>query len=679
METLDPQTDPITLELVHHGLIAIVRDMRASMMRTAYSSIIYENQDFSCVIVGADGQFLAQTPADNPIHIFPIPWSVRLVLERFSGNIVPGDIFLHNDPFTGGTHLNDVTMICPVHLENRLFTFTVVRAHWGDVGGMTPGSISGQATEIYQEGLRIPTVRIYDGGKPNEAVLDLIFANVRGERERRGDFSAALTSCRQGARKVEAMAEKYGAETLRSCIALLLDRAEAQMRARIAAVPDGCYAYEAYVESTGKVFEPLMARLQLTIRGSELTADFSGSSPQCEGPMNAGPALAATGVFVAVKSYLDPGEDVNQGAWRPVHTSAPERTFLNARPPAACGGMSEVRYIVDTATMGALAAACPDVATGDNKGPGGHVYVTGNDSSGKLFIFYEYPAGGTAAWQGGDGNNACRHFQEGDFASIEPVEAIENAYPLIIERCEIRRDSAGAGRWRGGFGLRRDVRLLVEHGLLSLLTDRNLLAPHGVCGGYASAGNRYTVRRDGCEIEPTAIPGKVSGFRLQRDDVVIVRTAGGGGYGEPLERPPEEVLRDVCEGYLTVQAAQASYGVVCAASQVDAEATEIERAKQRAGRTYVTLALWSGPEYEGSRRVLRLAREIADRAGVGQSDVLELVRPQGAPLRAWAHVLDEIGDRAYVGQFGLTILGAQPGDRVRLRRLSRWGIPALER
>ncbi|MBI2323265.1 MAG: hydantoinase B/oxoprolinase family protein [Chloroflexi bacterium] len=672
------QIDPITLELVQHGLVAVVREMRASMMRTAYSSIIYENQDFSCVIAGADGQFIAQTPADNPAHIFPIPWSVRKVLDRFGEDIYPGDLFLHNDPYTGGTHLNDMATICPVLLEKRLFAFTVVRAHWGDVGGMTPGSISGQATEIYQEGIRIPAMRVYDRGRPNQAVLDLIFANVRGERERRGDFTAALTSCHQGARKLEAMAEKYGAETLRACIARLLDRAEARMRERIAALPDGCHLYEAYVESTGKTFEPLMARLTLSIRDTEISADFGGSSPQCEGPTNVGPALAPTGVFVAVKSYLDPVESVNQGAWRPLHTSAPQGTFLNARPPAACGGMSEVRYVVDTATMGALAAALPDVATGDNKGPGGHVYVTGSDSSGKLFIFYEYPAGGTAAWNGGDGNNATRHFQEGDFASIEPVEAIENAYPLLIERCEIRRDSAGAGRWRGGFGLRRDVRLRVEHGLLSLLTDRNLLGPHGVCAGYVGVGNRYTVLRDGREIEPSAIPGKVSGFRLQRDDVVIVRTAGGGGYGDPLERPPHEVLRDVSEGYLTAEATRAYYGVVCAAGRVDDEATRLERAKRRVGRAYVTLAPWSGPEYEGSRRVLRLAREIAERAGIGQSDVVELVQPRGAPLRAWAHLVDEVGDRAYIGPFGLTVLRAQPGDRFWLRRLSPWGIPAPE-
>ncbi|MBI4505896.1 MAG: hydantoinase B/oxoprolinase family protein, partial [Chloroflexi bacterium] len=184
------QIDPITLELVQHGLVAVVREMRASMMRTAYSSIIYENQDFSCVIAGADGQFIAQTPADNPAHIFPIPWSVRKVLDRFGEDIYPGDLFLHNDPYTGGTHLNDMATICPVLLEKRLFAFTVVRAHWGDVGGMTPGSISGQATEIYQEGIRIPAMRVYDRGRPNQAVLDLIFANVRGERERRGDFTA---------------------------------------------------------------------------------------------------------------------------------------------------------------------------------------------------------------------------------------------------------------------------------------------------------------------------------------------------------------------------------------------------------------------------------------------------------------------------------------------------------
>ncbi|MBI4506367.1 MAG: hydantoinase B/oxoprolinase family protein, partial [Chloroflexi bacterium] len=492
MPTPVVHADPITLELVREGLIAVAREMRANMMRTAYSSIIYEGQDFSCAIVDHLGQLAAKSPVDNPLHIFPLTWSVRMVLEHVGGDIHPGDVFLHNDPYTGGTHLNDAATIYPVFLDEGLFAFTVVRVHWGDIGGMTPGSISGQATEIYQEGVRIPAIRIYERGKPNQAALDLIFANVRGERERRGDFTASLVSCQQAAKKLEAMAAKYGTETLRTCLARFIQRAEERMRQHIAGLPDGTYAYEAYTESTGRALEPLAARLALTVRGDELVADFSGSSPESEGPTNCGPALAPTAVLIIAKSYLDPSETVNHGAWLPLRTILPERSFLNARLPAACGGMNEARYAADTAMMGALAAVVPEAATGDNKGCGSHVYIGGHDDDGRSFLFYEYPAGGTGAWGGGDGNNTVRNFQEGDFASIQPVEAIENESPLLVERCEIRRDSAGAGRWRGGFGLRREVRLLAARGTLSILTDRNILRPHGVFGAEAGAGHRYT-------------------------------------------------------------------------------------------------------------------------------------------------------------------------------------------
>jgi N-methylhydantoinase B len=672
------QIDPITVELVHEGLIAIAREMRANMMRTGYSSIIYEGQDFSCVIVDHKGQLAAKAPADHPLHIFPIPWSVQQVLQRFGEDIHPGDVFLHNDPYTGGTHLNDAATIYPVFLDGQLFAFTVVRVHWGDIGGMTPGSISGQATEIYQEGVRIPAVRVYERGKPNQAALDIIFANVRGVRERWGDFQASLVSCQQAAKKLEAMAAKYGADTVRACLERFIARAEERMRQQIASLPDGTYRYEAYVESTGRALEPLAARLKLTIRGDEITADFTGSSPQSDGPTNIGPSMTPSAVFTIVKSYLDPTAAVNHGAWRPLHAIAPEGSFLNARLPAACGGMVEARYAADTAMMGAMAAAVPELATGDNKGCANHLYVGGQKDNGDLFIFYEYPAGGTSAWNGGDGNNTVRNWQEGDFTSVQPIEAIENEHPLIVERCVIRRDSAGAGRWRGGFGLRRDVRFLSGKAVLSVLTDRNILGPHGVCGGEAGKGNRFTVRRNGQEIEPSPIPGKVTGFPLQRGDVVVMRSAGGGGYGDPLERDPALVWHDVAEGYVSAEAARARYGVVVTSAGVDAAATAAERARLRAARPHATLVAYDGPEHEGSRRILPLARDIAAQAGVADGDVVELVNPRRAPLRAWARVLDEPGERAYLGPVGLEILGLQPGEKVYLRRLTAWAPPPVD-
>jgi N-methylhydantoinase B len=348
--------DPITIEVIRETLVSTVREMRVTLVRTAYSSILYEGEDFSCVLMDGDAQIVAMSKgADHPLHIVPISWSMKAVREKFGDDIHPGDMFLHNDPYTGGTHLNDVALISPLFAGGTLFIFPVVRAHWGDVGGMSPGSLSGGATEIFQEGVRIPPIRIVERGRPNEAALDLIFANMRGPRERRGDYQAMLGTCRKAAERVEAVAARYGAATVRASVAELMDRAERRMRRAIAALPDGEYVYEAHLEAGRERLEPLTVRARVAIAGDAITVDLTGSSPQTAGPTNVGPAMAPTGAFTIVKSYLDPGTDVNSGAFRPLTVISPRGTIVNADPPAPCGGMVEVKYCVETAVQGALA------------------------------------------------------------------------------------------------------------------------------------------------------------------------------------------------------------------------------------------------------------------------------------------------------------------------------------
>ena len=444
--------DPITLEVVREALSSIVREMRVTLVRTAYSSILYEGEDFSCVLMDRHAQIVAMSRGqDHPLHIVPISWSMKAVHERFGDDIHPGDIFLHNDPYTGGTHLNDVAMIYPMFAPapggqtGELFLFPVVRAHWGDVGGMSPGSLSGRVTEIYQEGVRIPPIRIVERGRPNQAALDLIFANMRGPREREGDFRAMIGTCRKAAERVEALLGRYGHATLQACVSELLDRAEQRMRQRIRELPPGQYAYEAYLEGGHDHLEPLRVRASVTVSGDRVIVDLAGTSPQTAGPTNVGPAMAPTGAFTILKAFLDPGGEINSGAFRPLTVIAPEGTIVNARRPAPCGGMVEVKYCVESAVMGALSQAIAGKVTGDLKGGGNHCYVGGPD-----FIFYEYPAGGTGGWDGGDGNNAVRAFTESDITTIQPVEAVEQKYPLRVERCELRPDSGGAGHYRGG-------------------------------------------------------------------------------------------------------------------------------------------------------------------------------------------------------------------------------------
>ncbi|MEK7878916.1 MAG: hydantoinase B/oxoprolinase family protein, partial [candidate division NC10 bacterium] len=661
--------DPITLEVIREAFSSIVREMRVNLVRTAYSSILYEGEDFSCVLMDARAQIVAMSRGqDHPLHIVPIAWSVKAVREKFGTDIYPGDIFLHNDPYTGGTHLNDVAMIYPLFADGELFLFPVVRAHWGDVGGMTSGSLSGGVTEIYQEGVRIPPIKVYERGQPNQAVLNLLFANMRGAREREGDFRAMVGTCRKAAERVEGLMARYGAVTLRACIEELLDRAERRMRQRIRELPDGEYCYEAYLEGGRERFEPLLIRARVLIAGDSITVDLTGSAPQTQGPTNVGPAMAPTGAFTIVKAFLDPGGEINSGAFRPLTVIAPEGSLVNARLPAPCGGMVEVKYCVESAVMGALAQALAGKVTGDLKGGGNHCYVGGTDPrTRETFIFYEYPAGGTGAFEGGDGNNTVRTFTESDITTVQPVEAVEQKYPLRVERLDLRLDSGGDGCWRGGLGLRREVRVLAPQASLSVLSEKNLLPPYGVSGGMAGAPNHFYVVREGQAIEPSPLPGKVSGFPLQAGDIVVMESSGGGGYGDPLERDPALVVRDVTEGLISREKAETVYGVVLKNGSADPEETRQRREQLAKVRPMIRLRCEEGLPYKGGRRVVRLSPLAAVRLGVKEGDIVELVSRRGAPLRAWVEMNTREGDDAYLSADGLPMLGAGEGERVEIR------------
>jgi N-methylhydantoinase B len=664
--------DPITLEVIREAFVSVVHEMRVTLVRTAYSSVLYEGEDFSCVLMDGHAQIVAMSKGhDHPLHIVPIAWSMRAVREKFGDDIHPGDVFLHNDPYTGGTHLNDVAMIYPLFAQgagagDELFVFPVVRAHWGDVGGMSAGSLSGSATEIFQEGVRIPPIRVVERGRPNQAVLDLIFANMRGPREREGDFNAMLGTCRKAAEQVEAVAARYGVATVRTAVAELMDRAETRMRTAIRALRPGEYVYEAHLESGRERLEPLSVRARVTVAGDTIDVDLTGTSPQTAGPTNVGPAMAPTGAFTIVKAFLDPGADVNSGAFRPLSVFTPPGSIVNANPPAPCGGMVEVKYCVESAVMGALARALDGKVAGDLKGGGNHCYVGGpHPRTGETFIFYEYPAAGTGGFDGGDGSNAVRAWTESDMTTVQPIEAVEQLYPVRVERLALREDSGGPGRRRGGLGLVREIRILSAGARLSVLAEKAVLPPFGVCGGAAGAANRFRVRRDGEPIEPSPLPGKVGSFPLHVGDVVLIETSGGGGFGDPLEREPERVMADVGEGYVSGTAAKERYGVIADQHGVDGTATCRQRDALRARRIRIPLVAADGLE-RPTGRAIRLDVDAATRLGVSVGAVVEIVNPLGAPLRAW---VAELGDApgAALSPLALRMLGMTDGTEVEIR------------
>ena len=662
--------DPITLEVVQESFISIVREMRANLIRTAYSSILYEARDFSCVIMDPKGQLIAQAE-DNPSHVFPIPWSVKLMFEKFGKDINPGDIFLHNDPYTGGTHLNDVALIFPVFVEEKLTFFPVIRAHWGDVGGMTPGSLSGGSKEIFQEGIRIPILKVYESGRPNQGVLDLLFSNMRVPYEREGDFQAIIGTCRIAEKRIGELIGKYGKGLVEECVEMALLQSEKRMRKAISAILSGTYPYEAYLDCSGDSFEPVIVKTEIKLEGDHLTIDFSGSSPQTKGPLNAGPAVAPTGAFIILKSFLDPDGPINHGAFRPIHFINPEGSVLNARYPAPCGGFSEIRRCVESAVMGALAKAIPDRVTGDIKGTANHVYISGADpQSGETFIFYEYPAGGTGAFNEGDGNNTVRSFTEGDFGSIQPVESIENLFPLIVEKCELRTDSGGDGKTRGGLGLRREIKILTEEASLSVLSDKNMIPPFGVLGGFWGAPNRFGVIRKEKWIAPSSIPGKVTRFPLEQGDVVVMETSGGGGYGDPLERDPERIAKDLGEGLITKEKAKTRYGVIFKGNGIDSVKTNQERETKRKDRFHFNVRFRDGEEYRGTKRLCLLSPGAMENLGLKEGDLVELVNLKAAPLRAWVNRVEVDDEGAvYLGKSGMEILGVREEDQIEVRQI----------
>ena len=656
------------LELIRESLVAVVNEMRANVIHSSYSSIIYEGHDFSCALVAGDGRLIAQGVDDNPIHNFAVPYSTAEVVRAFGDDIHEGDIFLHNDPYTGGTHLNDVLMLYPVFHDARLAMFTATRCHWGDVGGMTPGSLSGRVQEIYQEGLRIVPTRICDRGRMNDAWLTLLFDNMRIAPERRGDFNTMLGTSRKAAEHIGRLFARFGGQILLDAIEELIERAETLMRRRIAGIPDGTYHAEGYLDSDGRSATPLRGRLALTVAGERIVADFTGSSPQTRGPTNVGPAMAFNAVASIVKSFLDPDTPVNHGSFNPIEIVNPPGSFLNATLPAPCGGMVECRALMCGLVVSALGRALPGKRVGDLKGGGNHVYVSGpHRDRGGIFLFYEYPAAGTGATGRTDGNHAVRAFPEGDFNAVQSAEVIETQCPLRIESHGLREGSCGDGEFRGGLGLRRDVRILADVASLSVLADKNLIPPFGVAGALGGAANRFTVIRDGETVEPSPVPGKVGDFPLEAGDVVRMETSGGGGYGDPLARAPERVQTDVALGYLDRDQAAERYGVVIDVDgSVESAATQELRDRLRASRVQAPVTLANESDLDGPRRRIRLPTDLARRLDVRSGALVEIATPAcGAALRGWAEIAERT-DLALSAE-ALAALGAEAGDTVEVR------------
>jgi N-methylhydantoinase B len=519
-------TDSIRLEIFKHLFAAAAEEMGAVLRRSAFSPNIKERRDFSCAVFDAAGSVIAQA-AHIPVHLGSMPLSVAAALERFP-SLQPGDAVILNDPYRGGTHLPDITLVSPVFAlgADRPFAYVASRAHHADVGGMVPGSMP-VAREIFQEGLIIPPLRLLRGGEPQQEIFDLLLANVRTPQERLGDLWAQIAANRRGSERLLEILERYSPDEIKSTMAGLLAYTERMTRSLLANLPDGEYEFADVLDDDGVGNQPVPIRVKVSIRGDEATVDFSGSAPQQPGSLNAVYAITLSAVFYVFRCLLDPEVPNNAGSLRPVTLVAPPGSVVNALSPSAvAGGNVETSQRIVDVLLGALTQACPEGIPAASQGTMNNLTIGGYDPlRERPFTYYETIGGGMGARPGSDGPSALHSHMTNTLNT--PVEALEYAYPLRLLRYAVRGGSGGEGRFRGGDGICRELQALADC-ILTLLSDRRRFPPYGLQGGQPGQVGVNSLRR-GEEI--ISLPGKGT-FELLPGDVLSIYTPGGGGYGE---------------------------------------------------------------------------------------------------------------------------------------------------
>jgi N-methylhydantoinase B len=549
-------TDPATFEVVKNALYCAAEEMKVVLAKTAYSPLLKVAGDYSCGLFDVQGEMVAQGP-DLPIHLGSMPLAVKAVIRAFP-SFEPGDIFIHNDPYFGGSHLPDVNVVMPAFHEGTLLGFACVRAHWPDIGSNTPGSY-GTATEIYGEGLRLPPVRLVKAGVPNADVEAIIFTNVRTPEERRGDLRAQIAANLRGVTRLGELAKKYGAGRLLKIMQEVMDYSERMMRAMLTALPDGTAAFEELCDGDGVLEEgettdrPFKIRMTVTKRGDTLAVDFAGTDRQVPGPMNAPLNVTASGIYCAIKMVADPTDLVppNSGCWRPVELTAEPGTVVHAQSPApVVFANHEISHRVADMLFGALAQLCPERVMACSQGTSAILTVGGVDyRNGARYVSYETIKGGFGARPTKDGVNGMSSGISNTMNT--PIEILEMSFPVRVERYEILADSGGVGKYRGGCGVERVWRILGNPAQVSVCLERGVTPPFGLAGGGPGAGARVTL------IAPDGTARRLNTkgtFTATPDAQVVMHAPGSGGYGSAGDRDPARVREDEVNGYVGTEA-----------------------------------------------------------------------------------------------------------------------------
>jgi len=676
--------DPIRREVISAALRYVVREMRTTLIRSSYSPILYETHDLSCCLCTPDGQ-IASMHVDLPLHIFPVVFSVPHLNEKFGDDIRPGDVYITNDPWIAGAHLNDVQLLRPVFVDGELELLAAVRAHHGDVGGMTPGSISGASTEILHEGVRVPMLRIVRDGKRNESLVELMLANVRQPFETDGVLSGQIAVCKIAEQRIRTIYERFGREAVRSCVRSNLEY-DAEVLARaIDELPDGEYFYEDYLENSGSSIEnarPIYTRAAMTIAGDHVALDFSKSSPQRAGVGNAEIADTWCGVFTVFETMLNTGSVGTTGGVRQLDVVTTPGTVVDGQHPAPVTGFADVMTgPVQGSCVGLLSQVIPDRVCAPVSSTANQMIIGGPSNpkrGGNPWFVFEFSFGGWSAVKEHDGNLSGSQWWHGDIPHFWPIEGMELLNPLRLVVSDLLSDSGGPGRHRGGVGIQRAWEVLAP-AYLSFLGSNGILPRPGTCLGGSGTLNALLVMRDGEVIVPGDVPLKVASFDLRVGDLVVLFTGGGGGFGDPLERPSDDVVQDVVDGYVTVEGARADYGVALVDDHIDEAATAALRAQVAARRVHVTSAEAPDDEFDADGcRIVRISSATAAGIGVASGDVVEFALAAGAGLRAWAQVDDRVPDgQATIGEIGRRI--THTGGSVWLRTPWSYGSAAHRR
>lgn len=556
-------TDPVIVEVIRNLLLSIADETNTVIIKSAYSTNIKERRDNTVAIMDGDGNVVAQVESSIPILLATSLYMVKNVIEKYGkDHIHPGDMFIVNDPYNGsGNHLPDITICAPVFANGKLIAWISNIAHHSDIGGRVPGSIVGDAASIFEEGIRIPIVRICKDGQINRDVMDMLLGNTRTKEERSGDFTAQISANLIASEKLQAAYTKYG-DTLTDCMEEMQNYAERMMRSTIAKIPDGEYSFIDYVDGCGdQVPEPINLNIKISVQGDQMTMDFTGTHEQVEAPINIPFPALASAILFSVKALVGPDLPTNAGVFRPIKIIAPEGCILNPREPGPVSVLIDAAQRIPDVIFGALAPVMQERILASSNGACTTCMIFGRTehSGGNYFICHEAIAGGSGASHSYDGLSGVQVYLTN--TSNMPIEATEIEYPdILVEKYYLRQDSGGAGFYRGGLGITRQYRICSEGMAVNCLGDRQKFEPWGLDGGQGGApGAFYLV--NGETGSKTKLSHKTSNLPVKPGDSILVHTPGAGGIGDPKKRDPEKVLFDVNGGFVSPESAEKKYGV----------------------------------------------------------------------------------------------------------------------